>query len=130
MYRIAVCDDDIQMRRFICSAVEETGIACTVKEFSNGAELLHDDSMYDIFFLDIDMPMVNGIDAARQIRRKDRKAKIIYVTGYQDYMQRSFAVHPFSFLVKPVKKGTIIRQLREAVLYSREEEGADRKSVV
>ncbi len=124
MYRIAVCDDDIQMRRFICSAVEETGIACTVKEFSNGAELLHDDSRYDIFFLDIDMPSVNGIDAARQIRRKDRKAKIIYVTGYQDYMQCSFAVHPFSFLVKPVKKGTIVRQLREAVLYSREEEGA------
>ena len=39
-------------------------------------------------------------------------------------MQRSFAVHPFSFLVKPVKKETIIRQLREAVLYSHEEESA------
>ena len=118
MYRIAVCDDDIQMRRFLCSAIEEAGIACTVEKFSNGAELLRDEKEYDILFLDIDMPLVNGMDAARQLRRRDRRAKIIYVTGYQDYMQRSFAVHPFSFLVKPVKKETIIRLLREAVLYA------------
>lgn len=124
MYRIAVCDDDIQMRRFLRSAAEESGIACTVKEFSDGAELLRDGREYDILLLDIDMPVVNGMDAARQIRRKDRKAKIIYVTGYQDYMQRSFQTHPFSFLVKPVKKEEVIKQLREAVLYSREEENA------
>ena len=104
MYRIAVCDDDIQMQRFLCSAIEEAGIACTVEKFSNGAELLRDEKEYDILFLDIDMPVVNGMDAARQLRRRDRRAKIIYVTGYQDYMQRSFAVHPFSFLVKPVKR--------------------------
>ncbi len=125
MYQIAICDDDIRMRRFLHSAVDEAGIHCTVKEFSNGTGLIQDDQEYDILFLDIDMPVVNGIEAAKRIRRKDRKVKIVYVTGYQDYMQRSFAVHPFSFLVKPVKKGTIIRQLREAVFYSREEEKAD-----
>lgn len=124
MYQIAVCDDDIQMRRFLRSAVEEAGIACTVEEFSNGAALLKSYQEYDILFLDIDMPMVNGIEAAKRIRRKDRKVKIIYVTGYQDYMQRSFAVHPFSFLVKPVRKEAVVKQLREALLYSREEEKA------
>lgn len=125
MYQIAICDDDIRMRRFLHSAVDEAGIHCTVKEFSNGTGLIQDDQEYDILFLDIDMPVVNGIEAAKRIRRKDRKVKIIYVTGYQDYMQRSFEVHPFSFLVKPVKKETIIKQIREALLYSREEEKAD-----
>lgn len=122
MYRIAVCDDDIQMQRFLCSAIEEAGIACTVEKFSNGAELLRDEKEYDILFLDIDMPVVNGMDAARQLRRRDRRAKIIYVTGYQDYMSRSFAVHPFSFLLKPVRREEIVRQIREALLYSKEEE--------
>ena len=125
MYQIAICDDDIRMRRFLHSAVDEAGIHCTVKEFSNGTGLIQDDQEYDILFLDIDMPVVNGIEAAKRIRRKDRKVKIVYVTGYQDYMQRSFEVHPFSFLVKPVKKETIIKQIREALLYSREEEKAD-----
>lgn len=122
MYQIAICDDEVQMRRFLRAALEEAGIVCGVDEFSNGAELLRNYREYDILFLDIDMPVVNGMEAAREIRRKDRKAKIIYVTAYQDYMQRSFAVHPFSFLVKPVKKEAIIKVLREAVLYSREDE--------
>lgn len=124
MYQIAICDDDIRMRRFLRASIEGAGIACTVKEFSNGAELLREYQDYDILFLDIDMPVVNGIEAAKKIRRKDRKVKIIYVTGYQDYMQRSFDVHPFSFLVKPVQKEMIIKQLREALLYGREEEKA------
>lgn len=125
MYQIAVCDDDIQMRRFLRSSIEESGIDCVIAEFSNGAELLRNYQGYEILFLDIDMPVVNGIEAAKRIRRKDRKVKIIYVTGYQDYMQRSFDVHPFSFLVKPVRKGMIIKQLQEALLYSREEEKAN-----
>lgn len=124
MYRIAVCDDDIQMRVFLRSAIEETKAACTVEEFSNGAELLRGGREYDILFLDIDMPVVDGIEAAKRIRRRDRKVKIIYVTGYPDYMQRSFSVHPFAFLVKSVEKEAVIRQLREAFLYSREEEKA------
>lgn len=125
MYQIAVCDDDIQMRRFLRSSIEESGIDCAIAEFSNGAELLRNYQGYEILFLDIDMPLVNGIEAAKRIRRKDRKVKIIYVTGYQDYMQRSFDVHPFSFLVKPIRKGMIVKQLQEALLYSREAEKAD-----
>lgn len=121
MYQIAICDDEIQMRKFLHSAVEEANIVCRVDEFSDGVQLLGNYRGYDLLFLDIDMPVVNGMEAAREIRRKDRKAKIIYVTAYQDYMQRSFAVHPFSFLVKPVRKETIIKAIREAVLYSREE---------
>ena len=65
---------------------------------------------------------MNGIETAERLRKTDRKVKIIYVTGYQDYMSRSFAVHPFSFLVKPVREEEIIRQVREALLYSGAEE--------
>ena len=68
------------------------------------------------------MPQINGIEAARRIREADRRVKLIYVTGYQDYMSRSFAVHPFSFLVKPVSKEAIARLVREALLYSNEED--------
>lgn len=121
MYRIAICDDDIKMRRFLLKAVSESGMDCQAEEFAGGADLLRNYREYDILFLDIDMPGGNGIEVAERIRRTDRKVKIIYVTGYQDYMSRSFAVHPFAFLIKPVKKEEIIRQMKEALLYSVEE---------
>lgn len=38
MYQIAICDDEIQMRRFLRSVVDEVKIGCRVDEFSNGAE--------------------------------------------------------------------------------------------
>ena len=122
MYRIAICDDDVKMRRLLCQAAEGYGAACEVDEFSDGMELLECNTQYDILFLDIDMPRMNGIETAERIRRTDRRVKIIYVTGYQDYMSRSFAVHPFSFLLKPVRREEFVRQIREALLYSKEEE--------
>lgn len=121
-YQIAICDDDVKMRRFLQQVITDSVISCTVEEFVNGAELLQNYRGYDILFLDIDMPGINGIETAGRIRRTDRRVKIIYVTGYQDYMSRSFAVHPFSFLIKPVEKEEIIRQLKEALLYSEKEE--------
>ena len=136
MLQIAICDDDSRIRRFLQKTIVESGILCVVDEFSDGVNLLEgytqwadsDESSpsghggYDILFLDIDMPKMNGIEAAKRIRTMDRRVKIIYVTGYQDYMGKSFEVHPFSFLLKPVKKEEIVRQIREALLYSREEE--------
>ena len=122
MYRIAICDDDVKMRRLLCQAAEGYGAACEVDEFSDGMELLECNTQYDILFLDIDMPRMNGIETAERIRRTDRRVKIIYVTGYRDYMSQSFAVHPFAFLVKPVQKEEIIRQMKEALIYGGEEE--------
>lgn len=56
MYRIAICDDDVRMRRFLCRTVSESGISCRVEEFAGGADLLRGYGEYDILFLDIDMP--------------------------------------------------------------------------
>lgn len=120
MYLISICDDDSAMRKFIHETVMATGIPCRIEEYSDGCRLLKEYSQCDILFLDIDMPGINGIDTAKRIRRTDKNVKIIYVTGYQDYIQRSFSIHPFSFLVKPVSKADIERQLKEAVTYGEE----------
>ena len=127
MYRIAICDDDSGLRRFLRQTIEEERLPCVVDEFSDGVNLLKsynqwaasdvcvgasEERGFDILFLDIDMPRMNGIDTAKKIRTTDRRVKIIYVTGYQDYMGKAFEVHPFSFLVKPVKKKEIPLRLQ------------------
>lgn len=122
MYRIAICDDNKEMRRFIKNAVAKAGDIFQVTEYEDGRQLIQNYTGCDILFLDIDMPALNGIDAAFTLRRSDKKVKIIYVTGYADYMRKSFDVHPFAFLIKPVSEEKIIRQLKEAVCYDTKED--------
>ena len=61
-----------------------------------------------MIFLDIDMKGISGIDTARKIRVRDKKAKIIYVTAYEDFREYAFGVHAFGYLVKPVEKEKIL----------------------
>lgn len=80
MYRIAICDDDSGLRRFLRQTIEEEGPPCVVDEFSDGVNLLKsynqwaasdvcvgasEERGFDILFLDIDMPRMNGIDTAK-----------------------------------------------------------------
>ncbi len=48
--------------------------------------------------------------------------KIIYVSAYPDYASHAFSVHAFGYLLKPVKKEQICRQIREAMDYAVSEE--------
>lgn len=60
---------------------------------------------------------MNGLEAAKQLRERDKNVKIIYVTSYTDYVNYAFSVHAFAYLLKPVKMEDIHRQLDEAKTY-------------
>ena len=121
MLRIAICDDEklilMQMEKFI----REFEIPSSVDLYHSGEGLLMSGRHYDIIFLDIDMQGINGIETARRLRKQDKKVKIIYVTGYGDYASSAFSVHAFGYLLKPVKREQIYRQMREALSYTEQE---------
>ncbi|BDF32580.1 DNA-binding response regulator [Lachnospiraceae bacterium] len=120
MYHVAICDDDMLVRMLIRTAVERSGAECLISEFADGTDLIDGYEGYDVLFLDIDMPETDGLEAAAVIRRTDHAVRIIYVTGYEDYMSRSFLVHPFAFLLKPVDEEEIRSQFIEACDYGKE----------
>ena len=57
-------------------------------------------SMYDVFYIDIEMPECSGFDLARHIYNYNPKAYIIFVTSKQEYVYDSFDFHPFDFIYK------------------------------
>lgn len=111
MINIAICDDNIATTSMIEEMVSEIAkrmfIRIDTEVFWNGKSLVEsveDGAYYDIIFLDIEMGEENGIYVAQRIRKFDKKVLIIYVTSHESYMQESFSVRPFRFLIKPVCK--------------------------
>lgn len=118
MIKIAICDDDIASLQQIIKYIEEYEKArFHIDEFHSGKELIESEDHYDIILLDIDMPEMNGLDAAQLLRQKDKNVKLIYITNYSDYSVFAFAVHAFAYLLKPLKCQELYQQLEEALEY-------------
>lgn len=122
MLKIAVCDDDRQMLGKMQQYLKDFDKLFRICLYSSGEALLNSGETYNFIFLDIDMRGISGIDTARMLRKKDRKAKIIYVTAYEDFRDYAFSVHAFAYLVKPVSKEQIQEILREALEYTETED--------
>lgn len=108
MLRIAVCDDSEEFKLRTCSLIErylkETDTSAQVLSFNNGDDLLTADCAehIDIIFLDIIMPLLNGMDTARELRTKDSAVKIIFLTSSAEFALESYEVKANGYLLKPV----------------------------
>ena len=102
---IAICDDEIISIEKLADKVKdyckEKNTQYAISVYRSGEELLSDNTdEFDIIFLDVDMHELNGIDAAREIRKKNKEVLIVYVSGYVQYAPLGYGVKAFAYLLK------------------------------
>lgn len=121
MIKVAICDDDIattgKIEDMLCRIAKRNFIPIETEVFWEGehlSEAVESMNNFDVIFLDIEMGQADGITVARKIRETDKNVLIIYVTSHESYMQESFSVRPFRFLVKPVEEKQIAGCLEAA----------------
>jgi DNA-binding LytR/AlgR family response regulator len=111
--QIAICDDEAFFREELHSLLVEyktnRRLNLDIFEYSNGNDLLKTDVIFDIVFLDYQMPRLNGMEIARVFRQKNSLCSIVFVTNYPDFVFESFEVNPYRFLRKPV----LLNQIEE-----------------
>lgn len=104
--RIAVCDDDRAIREELSRLIQKQVSEVDIAEYQSGEELINAKGNFDIYFLDIEMGRVSGMDIARCIREQEESGRqrsiIIFVTGYREYMEAAFDVNAFHYLIKPI----------------------------
>lgn len=121
MIRIAICDDSIQdlekMSAMIHQFVLDHSIIAELKTFNHVDVLLDAIGVdhFHIYILDIVMPMVNGIDLGKAIRRTDREAQLIYTTTESQFALQAYVVFPINYLIKPIAQQALFETLNLAI---------------
>ena len=114
MVKVAVCDDEKIIRDQIVTHIAGCGTFFDVQEFSSGVELLQYQESFDIIFLDIEMPELNGMEVADELRVRKTDSCIIFLTSHIECMPEAFKVRAFRFLNKPIDTDTFMEALIEA----------------
>jgi DNA-binding NarL/FixJ family response regulator len=121
--RILVVEDYEPVRRFICSILRERPGFQIVEEVTDGLEAVQKagELQPDLIMLDIGLPSLNGIDAARRIRKLFPKIKILFVTQESSavVVQEALALGALGYVVK-AHAGSELLPAVEAVLQGRQ----------
>lgn len=120
MVKVAVVDDEQKELDILCDFFKklqsEVCEEIMVRTFTSGEEVLagYDDS-FDMICLDIDMSGKTGMEAAREIRRKDEQVIILFITNMAQMAIQGYEVRALDFIVKPVSYYSFSMKLRGAV---------------
>jgi len=107
--RVAICDDNQQdierIRRYTLRMID---YAVEYVFYTRPEELLREcadaEQKPDMYILDIEMPGMDGLAVAKQIRETDSKALLVFLTSYTKYMPSVFEVVTFDFIPKPISE--------------------------
>ena len=107
MLRIAICDDDQEaIRQTELILDQNKQYVREYESFSGSIDLLayldKSKSRFDLYLLDIGLPVMNGIELAKKIRRHDFSAFIVFQTSYREYMEEAFELTTFQYPLKPI----------------------------
>lgn len=119
MYRLAICEDESNIRsmlaRFCNEILDECSVEHTITEFSSAetfeAAVQAEDCQFDVLLLDIELEEKTGMDLARELREEGNRISIIFITGYEKYLQEGYGVQPIHYLLKPVEKAALAKAL-------------------
>lgn len=113
--QIGVCDDQKEIRELIIDKIKKLYPAEDIVSYKSGQEVLDALHFPDILFLDIQMPVMDGLKTAGELRKLNRQMIIIFVTVTGDYVFQSFDVGAFHYLVKPFEDEKFAEVLHNAV---------------
>ena len=120
MIRVAVVENDAPERAKIhecLSYLEQTEhIAFQITEFSSGTAFIGAyEPVYDIVFMDIEMPGMDGMETARELRKTDPAVILIFVTNMAQYAIAGYEVDALDFILKPINKYSFAIKVKRAV---------------
>ena len=120
MIRIGICDDSsafLQQTKFMIDHWDNRPQGIVTELFGDGDALIlaHSKNPFDIILLDVVMPLLNGIETAKELRETDENVKIVFLTSSAEFAVDSYSVKASNYLLKPVEPTKLFACLYELI---------------
>lgn len=124
-----IVDDEPLARDELQAQIKEISKVEILGKFSNAPSALAflKDNDVDLIFLDIEMPMVTGLEFAAQLLKK---ALIIFTTAYSQYALDSYELDAIDYLLKPIAKERLEKAINKAETYKKLLSDDTEKSII
>lgn len=125
MLHVAIAEDVDKDKALLCQYLDqfsqETGEHFQVSAYSDGMELLeHYRPEYDLVLLDIEMPSMDGLSTARELRQLDPGVLIMFITNMTQYALKGYEVDALDYVLKPVSYYAFALKLKKVQRILRE----------
>ena len=119
--KILICDDEQTYLNTLRIHIEEYmmnhHIPCMVTALTDPTRVAKDTAVFDLAFLDIQMPDIDGIALAKQLRQNNPKLALFFVTNYDEYQDAAMDLQAFRFFEKPFNVKRLYAGLDKAMEY-------------
>ena len=120
MVRIVIVEDDsedlAQLTDCLRRYEQEYGDSFSIKSYANPADFLDAyRSDCDLIFMDIELPLFNGVEVARQLREIDSVVTLVFITNMEQYAVNGYEVDALDFVVKPINYYRFSSMMRKAL---------------
>lgn len=117
--KVLICDDDDKIIDEIISLLNKFNIKrnllLDIKSYSCGADILKDYEKYDIAFVDIEMPKINGLSVTKHLQKRNSNIIVFIVTSFHTYLDDAMDLNIFRYLSKPLDECRFMKSMNIAV---------------
>ena len=119
--KILICDDEKEYLEILTSHVREYMdkhyIECDITATVDPVSISHSNVVFDLAFLDIQMDGIDGISLAKELRKRNSKLALFFITNFEEYQDDAMDLQAFRFFKKPFDVIRLYAGLDKAMEY-------------